>query len=451
MKNFFFLIAFFTVSSVYCQQDSAFSFRQDAAHNGIYPSKNYAAFGNLLLKFKTGGKIFSSPLVSNGFVYIGSEDGNLYAINTHNKKQAWKFSTGGPVYSSPAVFRHVVYFASYDGYFYAVDGISGKEKWKFKTDGEKKAGAKGLWTMKPVTEYMEDPFDFFLSSPVIGTKDNLVYFGSGDGSVYALQTDNGKLLWKFETKGIVHSSPVLYNGNLYIGSWDQYLYAIDAKTGKEKWKFKTGEDTVYHLLEGIQASPAIYNDAVYFGARDGYFYALDATTGTLKWRYSANNSWILTSATFKDNTVYIGTSDTYQFIALDAITGKEKFKAQADGYVYSSPSIAGHTAYFGDFSGQLFAVDLNENGKISDKFITDSRRRNAGEVLLKDKIDFAHAANGLDLSLYSSTIIGMNKLYSLGPILSSPVIYQGVIYFGGADGNLYGLKLKENKGDKDNE
>jgi eukaryotic-like serine/threonine-protein kinase len=443
MKSFYFIITFFSCTAVYCQGDTAFSFHQGAAHTGIYSSKNYSSFGNLLLKFKTSGKIFSSPLINKGFAYIGSEDGNLYAIDIRNKKQVWKFSTAGAVHSSPALFRQAVYFGSYDGYFYAVEGISGKLKWKFKTDGEKKAGAKGLWTMKPATEYMEDPFDFFLSSPSIDAKDSLVYFGSGDGSVYALYANNGKLLWRFRTNGIVHSSPALYNGTVYIGSWDRYLYAIDAKTGKEKWKFETGADTAYHLLEGIQASPAIYNSTVYFGARDGYFYALDPQTGALKWKYAANNSWILTTPAFKDNTVYIGTSDSYQFIALDAITGLEKFKVQANGYIYSSPSIAGHTAYFGDFTGQLFAVDLSANGNISGKFVVDGRKHNAAEVLLKDKIDFAFAAKGMDLSMYASTVAGMKKLYSLGPILSSPSISRGVIYFGCADGYFYALKLKD--------
>jgi outer membrane protein assembly factor BamB len=441
MKITFLAVGLLLGTALYGQQDSVLSFQQGRQHPGSHPSKNYSSFGNLLMKFRTGGKIFSSPVVNRGLAYIGSEDGNFYAIDIRNGKQVWKFSTGGAVNASPALFRQVVYFGSYDGFFYAVDAISGKEKWKFKTGGEKKAGRNGLWTMKPLTQYMEDPFDFFLSSPFIDVADSLVYFGSGDGSVYALQTNSGDLVWRFKTNGIVHSSPALYNGTIYIGSWDQNLYALDSKTGNEKWKFKTGEDTAYHLLEGIQASPAIHDSTVYIGSRDGYFYALDARAGTMKWKYPVNNSWILTTAAFRDNTVYLGTSDTYQFIALDTKTGKEKFKVQANGYVYSSPVVAGHTAYFGDFSGQLFAVDA-DNGKITDKFITEGRKKNADKVLLKDKIDFAHAANGLDLSLYSSTVTGMKELYLLGPVLSSPYIYQGIIYFGTADGYFYALKLK---------
>lgn len=48
---------------------------------------------------------------------------------------------------------------------------------------------------------------------------------------------------------------------------------------------------------------------------------------------------------------------------------------------------------------------------------------------------------GMDLANYTTTVIGMNKLYRLGPILSKPVIDKDVIYFGSADGCLYAVRL----------
>ena len=87
---------------------------------------------------------------------------------------------------------------------------------------------------------MPDPFDFYLSSPAVW--DGKVYFGSGDGNVYALDADTGTLAWKFKTGDVVHASPAIVDGTLFIGSWDSYFYALDARTGKTKWRFKTGED-----------------------------------------------------------------------------------------------------------------------------------------------------------------------------------------------------------------
>ena len=68
------------------------------------------------------------------------------------------------------------------------------------------------------------------------------------------------LKWKFETGGSIHSSPTIFEGLVYFGSWDNHLYALDVKTGELKWKFET---------EGsVNSSPTISEDSVYFGSAD---------------------------------------------------------------------------------------------------------------------------------------------------------------------------------------
>ena len=200
---------------------------------------------------------------------------------------------------------------------------------------------------------------------------------------------------------------------------------------------------MYHLLEGIQASPAIDDGIVYFGARDGYFYALNATNGTLLWKFFNDNSWVLTTAAIKDSTVYFGTSDTYLLLALNAKTGKEKYRVKANGYVYSSPAIAGNTLYFGDFTGKVFAIDLNSNGKSLKEFFTEARRTNATTVLnKKGELDFAYTAQKDDPVFYPTGIKVMDKFYTLGSIVSSPVVSGNLIFFGSADSCLYAVNLK---------
>jgi outer membrane protein assembly factor BamB len=422
-------------------------FHSDDAHTGVYaihPQGNYKNFGIVKWKFKTGGKIFSSPVVNDGITYIGSEDSNLYAIRNSSGELIWKFHTLGAVSSTAAIDSNIIYFTSYDGYCYAVDGYTGKEIWKFKTGGEKKVGAVGLWTMKPADEYMDDLWDFFLSSPVVDhQKERTVYFGSSDGNLYAVDAGNGSLKWKFKTKGIIHTSPALYNETVFVGSWDTYLYAVDAQTGKEKWKFKTKEQPVYHVLEGIQASPSVADSMVYFGARDGFFYALNTDSGSMIWNYSADNSWVLTTAAINDGTVYFGTSDTYLMIALDAKTGMRKYSMKGNGYMYSSPALAGHTAYYGDFTGNLYALDLNSGGKTWNTFSTESRKAHAGGILnQKGDLDFAFSAGKRDMTLYKSSVDVMNEFYTLGSIVSSPAISGNTIYFGSTDGFLYAIELK---------
>src|SRR5438445_516898 len=91
----------------------------------------------------------------------------------------------------------------------------------------------------------------------LGVVNGKVYFGSGDGNVYALDAQTGVLLWKFATKDVVHSSPAVVDRTVYIGSWDSHLYAIDTETGQQRWTFKSGDDDVIHNQVGFQSSPAV--------------------------------------------------------------------------------------------------------------------------------------------------------------------------------------------------
>ena len=298
-------------------------FRGNLAHTGVYNAAGVPKFSQIKWKFHTDGQVISSPAVANGMVFVGSTDGNLYAVDLESGTQKWKLFTGVRVTSSPAVENGVVYFGSYSGRFYAVDAASGKLKWKFQTEGEKRFEGKHLHGSEPAAETMPDPFDFYLSSPALWS--GAVYFGSGDGNVYALDAATGTLKWKFHTGDVVHASPAISDGTLFIGSWDSYFYALDATTGKEKWRFKTGEDHNIYNQVGIQSSAAVMDGVVYFGCRDSNFYALDARTGEKKWAFNNKGSWVITSPAVQDGKVYFATSDTAMVYALDAKTGAPIF------------------------------------------------------------------------------------------------------------------------------
>ena len=84
-----------------------------------------ATSGAELWNYTTGGSVDSSPAVVNGVVYIGSDDGNVYALNAANGAELWNYTTGGYVDSSPAVVTGVVYIGSDDGNVYALNAANG--------------------------------------------------------------------------------------------------------------------------------------------------------------------------------------------------------------------------------------------------------------------------------------------------------------------------------------
>ena len=409
-------------------------FRGDVTHSGNFPGTSTPDLSKVKWKVKTGGKVISSPAIVAGTAYVGSSDSQLYAIDISDGTVRWKFPTEGPVNSSPLVAGGLVYFNSVDGNFYAVDTATGKAAWKFQTEGERRFSAPGIHGITPKKEVMPDPFDVYLSSPAM--LNGTIYFGSGDHNVYALDGETGTLKWKFTTGNVVHASPAVADGVLYIGSWDRNFYALDAASGKLLWKFETGDDTDTYNQVGIASSAAVADGRVYFGCRDSHFYALDAKTGKPKWAFDNKPGWVIASPAVHDGAVYFPTSVGKSFKALDAATGKVIFSYTNRDISFSSPAIVNGVAYYGTTDGWLHAIDI-KTGKMLHEFETEGSKLNSPQYMDKDgKRDERKLYPDFTLD---GIMVALNRTHSMGSVLSSPVIVDGVVYFGSTDGYLYAL------------
>ncbi len=80
-----------------------------------------AASGTIFWTTFTFGEINSSPTVANDTVYVGSNDGNVYAMDAATGAVLWATDTGAPVDSSPAIANGLLYVGSDDGRFYALE------------------------------------------------------------------------------------------------------------------------------------------------------------------------------------------------------------------------------------------------------------------------------------------------------------------------------------------
>ena len=411
------------------------TFHGNVARTGVYESPGPGRLGGVKWSFATGGPIVTSPAIVDGVVYIASLDGFLYAVDQETGKEKWKFKSRTPIASSPAVFEGILYFVSSTGALAAIDIVTGKPKWVFATEFERKFEAKNLHGYPSAAQTIPDAWDLFTSSPAV--VNGKVYFGSGDGNVYAVDAQTGVAHWKFPTKDVVHSSPAVVHGVVYIGGWDSYLYAIDAETGEAKWAFKAGEDNVIHNQVGFQSSPAVVDGTVYVGCRDAHVYALDAATGRKKWDYPTSKSWVIGTPAVRDATVYVGTSDSARFMALDAKTGRLKFNFDAKAYMFSSAALAGEHAYVGSHNGKLYAINA-KTGKLSWEFQTESSKTDRMKILNPDG-SLNQAAFAPLFGDFEDMYIDFYRYVSIGAIVSSPVVHNGMIYFGSMDGNLYAL------------
>jgi outer membrane protein assembly factor BamB len=410
-------------------------FRGDLAHTGVYASPGISRLPAIKWRFHTDGRVIASPTVSGNTAYIGSTDGHLYAINIADGKERWRFATHARITSSAAVSDGVVYVESYDGNLYAVTAATGKLQWQFATQGARRFAGTHLHGFSPVVERMPDPFDVFLSSPAIWQ--HTVYFGSGDGNVYALDATSGRVEWKYQTGDVVHASPAIANGTVYIGSWDSYFYALDAKTGALQWRYQAGDDPNIHNQVGFQSSAAVVDGVVYVGCRDAQLYAFDAKTGQKKWSFDNKGSWVVGSPAVRDGKVYFATSDSHRIWAIDTAGGKPVFEIPMRWFSFSSPALAGKWLYVGNWDGTVTAVDLT-TATSAWVFATEASRTQAAAHTGKDgRINFFTDPH---LEPFYDTLMALvEQQYSLGAIISSPTVVDGVLYIGSADGNVYAL------------
>jgi outer membrane protein assembly factor BamB len=412
------------------------TFHGNAARTGVYPADGPLPGGTLLWAFTAGGGIVGSPVVADGTVYFGALDGHLHAVDAATGNEKWKFKSRMPIACTPAIDAGRVYFVSSTGALAALDAATGEPKWVCAVEAERRFEARGLHGYPPATQTMPDAWDVFTSSPAV--VDGYVYFGAGDGGVYAVDAATGVLQWAFRTGDVVHTSPAVSGGIVFVGSFDSRLYALDARTGSLKWSFQAGVDPAMHNQEGFQSSPAVLDDVVYVGCRDAHVYALDAATGKRLWDYPTAKSWVIGTPAVRDGVVYAGTSDSARFMALDAKTGRLLFNVDTKAYVFSSAALAGPRAYFGCHNGTLYAVDAR-TGRIDWTFRTEASLADPLK-LLDGELRLDRAAFKPVTGDFGDMYVDFYRFATIGAIMSSPAVVDGVVYFGSLDGKLYAVK-----------
>jgi len=279
-------------------------------------------------EFETQGSVSSSPAVApDGTIYVGSSDGNVYALDPETGMLIWKYNTGSYVTSSPAIGPDgKVYVGSSNAKLYAFNGATGVKVWEYQTGN-------GVY-----------------SSPAIGT-DGTVYVGSSDGNVYALDPETGLLIWKYNTGSKVNSSPAIGpDGKTYVGSSNGKLHAFNGATGVKVWEYQTGGP--------VESSPAIGSGGtVYVGSDDGKLYALNGATGAKQWEYQAGSYVTSSPAMTSDNAICFGSHDG-KVRALNGTTGSKVWEYQTGFPVTSSPTIGSDgTVYVGSHNGKLYAIN----------------------------------------------------------------------------------------------
>lgn len=316
-------------------------------------------------------------------------------------------------------------------------------------------GIKPLWTFETEDEIRGIP-----------TIDNgVIYIGSYDHNLYALNATNGDFLWKYPTDGGIVGQPVVSQGNIFVGSEDARLHAVNARSGKINWAYYAdgpircsprlaeghilfgSDDNYFHVVNqlsgrrvwhtevsgAIRSTPCVANDLIYFGCESGEMFCMNFQ-GDIKWRFKAKRA-ITSSPTFANGSIYFGSLDS-SFYALDARSGWVIWRYRMGKGSISSPVVAENFVFTGAADGYIYCLDAG-NAKEIWKFKTD-HQVNGSPVIYKDAI-YCGSVDGSIYCLEYRTGRMRWKFITDGPITGSPVVYNDILYIGSTDHKLYAL------------
>jgi outer membrane protein assembly factor BamB len=242
-----------------------------------------AKTGKLVWQHQTEAEINSSPNFFQDSVIVGSQDGSLYRFRCTDGKVLWKYTieASGGIQCSPTLAENRAFVCGCDGQLHIIDVDQGKsiatlsigdptlataaiagDQVYFGTEGARFFGIN--WRKPEIVWTYQHPKRrlAYRSSAAVG--DSAVVVGGRNKAVEALDPKSGKLIWSFQSRGRVDSSPVVVGRRVYVGSTDGRLYGLDLRTGKETWQYDAGGS--------FSASPAVAAGRMVIGNEDGVLY-----------------------------------------------------------------------------------------------------------------------------------------------------------------------------------
>lgn len=282
-------------------------------------------------------------------------------------------------------------------------------------------------------DVVDELWSFECEDEIRGTPlihDGVVYIGSYDNNLYALDAKNGEFLWKYATEGGIAGRPIAEDDSIYVGSEDYRLHALNKK-GKMLW--------LYYTDGPVRSSPVLSDGHIFFGSDDRHLHVVNMVTGRRAWRAQVNAPIWSTPVT-EDEKVYFG-SESGDFYCYD-FRGEMKWRKKVKRAVTSSPIIVDELIYFGSRDWSLYALEI-ENGWEVWRF------RMGGPTISSPAHGEDHLFIGCgDNNLYAIHTRHAREIWRYTAehqVTGSPVVHEGSVYFGSVDGILYCLDMNSGR------
>jgi outer membrane protein assembly factor BamB len=173
------------------------------------------------------------PSIAHNHIYYPDWGGNLSSYDLEAHENEWTFHTGSysQRYTCPSISDSIAYFVASDSILHAIDLANGNEIMSFK------AG------------------DKITRSPAIAG--NLLALTTHHSHFYVIDKNSGKILWDYGSTGATNSHPIIITDVVYFGSGNGTLSAFEIQSGEKLWEIK---------LEAAINTPFFYENALYFSS-----------------------------------------------------------------------------------------------------------------------------------------------------------------------------------------
>ena len=321
------------------------------------------------------GELMCPPATAYGNLYLGTSDGYLRVIDERDGGVLWDVKLGETVCATPLIESQAAFVPSGNTLF-AVALTNKSVKWSFEAVGTLRA------------------------SPVL--YDDLIFVGSEDKRVYALDKYSGELVWSLKLDDVVAASASVAGLTLVIGTESGTLYGIHRTEGEERWRADLGSS--------ISTAACISQSTAMVGTYGGRLYGLDMDDGEVLWEFPNGAEPaldpILTTPVTNSGLVYFGGDGLY---CLEVSNGLKVWFQQAGDTVRGSPAIVDNYLIFGSYDGLLRCLDKN-TGKVVWRYRSDTVFR-SGASIDYDKVFIG----GRDGRLYARSVLNAQAPVVIGP------------------------------------
>jgi outer membrane protein assembly factor BamB len=282
-------------------------------------------------RINTHALIEFPPAVAHGVAYVVNKYGNVKAVRLRDRIVLWvrvtdPKDTGTPTdVTAPVYHRGLVFFAYVDGELLATHAGTGRRAWR-----------------RDLHSHLE-------SSPMaVGGR---LYLGDDNGDVVALRASDGRVLWRFDSPGAIKASPSFHDGRVYVADYEGSMFCLDASSGRPVWRTNTTKVPPFGQ-GGFYSSPALAFGHAYAARDDGTVFAFDLDSGKVDWSFPTHNfvygSPAVAEVPGTPPTVYIGSYNEHLY-ALDARSGRQRWRFPVGGPVPGTATVIGHTVYTSSF------------------------------------------------------------------------------------------------------